>query len=99
MQNKLLYSELTKGSSFILAFFFLALFSFQDAVFVVFLRFFTLFSSAVLVRRLIYYTALSEVCQAFFQTFFKSFLDFRLLKCLPSTPPALCLPTGWIESP
>ena len=43
MQNKLLYSELTKGSSFILAFFFLALFSFQDAVFVVFLRFFALF--------------------------------------------------------
>ena len=70
MQNKLLYSELTKGSSFILAFFFLALFSFQDAVFVVFLRFFALFSSAVLVRRLIYYTTLSDVCQAFFQKFF-----------------------------
>ena len=32
MQNKFLRSELTKGSSFILAFSFLALFSFQDAV-------------------------------------------------------------------
>ncbi len=32
MQNSFLNSELTKGSSFILAFSFLALFSFQDAV-------------------------------------------------------------------
>ena len=84
MQNKLLYSELTKGSSFILAFFFLALFSFQDAVFVVFLRFFTLFSSAVLVRRLIYYTTLSEVCQAFFQTFFQKFFGLSFAKAFSS---------------
>ena len=45
-----------------LAFSFLALFSFQDAVFVV-------FGSVYLVKRLIYYTTFSEVCQAFFQTF------------------------------
>ena len=44
-----------------LAFSFLALFSFQDAV-----RFPEVF---ILVKRLIYYTTFSEICQAFFQTF------------------------------
>ena len=52
-----------------LAFSFLALFSFQDAVFVV-------FGSCYLVKRLIYYTTFSEVCQAFFQTFSSFFFAF-----------------------
>ena len=58
-------------------FFFLALFSFQDAGFVV-------FGSFYLVKRLIYYTTFSEVCQVFFQTFSKLFLDsvvFRSARC------------------
>ena len=45
-----------------------------------FCRLSEVFLFSALVRRLIYYTTLSEVCQAFFQTFFKVFLDFSLLK-------------------
>ena len=84
MQNKFLRSELTKGSSFSCLFFNLALFSFQDAVFVVLRGF-------ILSRRLIYYTTFSEVCQVFFQSFLKNFFQncsefvvFRIALCCTS---------------
>ena len=89
MQNKFLHSELTKGSSFSCLFFNLALFSFQDAVFVV-LR------SFILSRRLIYYTTFSEVCQVFFQSFLKNF--FRTVPNLSYSELLSAVPLGQLAS-
>ena len=89
MQNKFLRSELTKGSSFSCLFFNLALFSFQDAVFVVLRGF-------ILSRRLIYYTTFSEVCQVFFQSFLKNF--FRTTPNLSYSELLSAVPLGQLAS-
>ena len=99
MQNKLLYSELTKGSSFILAFFFLALFSFQDAVFVVFLRFLLSFQVPFSSGDLFIIPHFRMFVKPFFKLFSKVFLDFRLLKRFAFIPSSSLSPDRlvWIS--